>query len=387
LAAAEYKCVNFAVCNKALEHEVIEIEDGEDPVCPECASRLEPLKPTGTGVPKWLVPALVGLCVLGLGLWFALRPKPAPVPAPAPAPRAGAVPAPGPGKPLPPVPPSVDCTDTQLAGNIKERLAHEEDLRNTPIQVDVTNKTVILSGTVESDLARNYAADLAQRTGCHVAGVVNDLKVGPSDKSITGRIHQAFAQNASLRNQPILVEVSHANVVLSGSVSENIARTVAATTASQIPGVATVTNNLTVHPVSSSASTGGVNPPNTARISREPPPAPHASLTGTWMGSYFTCAGAETMIRMQVTEPTPDDVTASVEIAVPNAPSASFVSHGILNTMNGFLALQFNGWQHQPPGFTMGNIGGFVTFLDGAPSRFSGVIRSPGCGHVQLRRQ
>lgn len=368
-----------------MEREPIEIEDGEDSICPECQAKLDPFKAGGgRSLPKWAIPAVAALCLIGLALWFALRPAKPVV--------TRTQTAPGPGlssgaqnRPVPTSPGNAGgCTDSQMAAALKERLGHEEDLKATPIQVDVTKGTVILSGTVESDLARNYAADLAQRIGCPVASVVNDLKVGPSDKVIAARIHVAFAKNMALRGAPVLIEVSHGNVILSGSVSENLARTVAASIASQVAGVGTVTNNLVIHaiPVTPLTQASG-----SEKIPDSMPSRAQRDLTGTWIGSYLTCAQGQTQIRMQISEPTPDDVTASVEIAMPGAPSASFVAHGILNTMNGFLALQFNGWQHQPPGFTMGNIGGYVTYREGNPQQFSAIVRSPGCGHIDVKRQ
>jgi hypothetical protein len=35
MPTTKYRCTNFATCNKALEREEIEIQDGEDPICPE----------------------------------------------------------------------------------------------------------------------------------------------------------------------------------------------------------------------------------------------------------------------------------------------------------------------------------------------------------------
>jgi len=40
MATNEYKCTNFAECDLALSKEPIEIEDGEDKLCPGCGKEL-----------------------------------------------------------------------------------------------------------------------------------------------------------------------------------------------------------------------------------------------------------------------------------------------------------------------------------------------------------
>jgi hypothetical protein len=83
MPTTKYLCTNFAGCNKAIEREVIEIEDGEEPLCPEkeCGCKLEPIrKPGPMKIPKWLFAALaVVLVTVGLGFWLAHQPaKPNP---------------------------------------------------------------------------------------------------------------------------------------------------------------------------------------------------------------------------------------------------------------------------------------------------------------------
>jgi osmotically-inducible protein OsmY len=383
MPVVKYRCTNIAGgCDIATKREVVEIEEGQEAVCPnkDCDWPLEPVPPPRP--PKWIIPVVALLCIAGLAAWLLTRsPKPTPPP-----PRAASSttpPKPPPPAPPPSPPPLEVCTDTLLATTIKERLAHEEDLKGNAIQVDVANKTVILSGTVENDLARNYAVDIAHRTGCPIASVVNDLKIGLPDQTIAKQIRQAYAKDSSLKSQPIRVEVSHGNVVLSGYVTEPIARTVAADDASHVPGVVTVTNNLLVHLSSPPSGVPGHQPP---------PPSPittsvGTNLSGLWTGTFETCAQGQSAIRVRITDAAPDDITASVEITMPNDAPGTFIAHGVINTMNSFLALQFSGWQHQPPGLTMGNIGGYVTYSNQKPEGFSGVVKSPGCGQINLKKQ
>ena len=77
MAAKKYTCTNFANCDAALSKQVIEIEDGEDVVCPSCtgAKTLVPERGgagKGGGPPKGVLigaGALVVVVVLGWMLW------------------------------------------------------------------------------------------------------------------------------------------------------------------------------------------------------------------------------------------------------------------------------------------------------------------------------
>lgn len=290
---------------------------------------------------------------------------------------------PPPQTPTPPTSPSPtleSCSDLQFAAALNDRLAKDEDLKAYHIQVDVTNKTVILSGSVSSDLERTRATEIVQSSGCPVVSLVNDLTIGVSDRVLAALIKKAFRTDSGLRTQHVRVDVSYGNVVLSGSVSENIMRTVAASEASAVSGVKTVTNNIQLVPVTKSDS-------HSSESGGTPPPPHRTTLSGSWTGTFTSCAQGQSTVQMNITESAPDDITADVVIEVPNTAPGTFTTHGVLNTINNFLTFQFSGWQHQPPGLTMGNIGGYVTFTDQGPTRFTGIIRSPGCGQISLKKR
>jgi hypothetical protein len=84
MPTTKYRCINFAGCNKAIEREDIEIEDGEEPICSEkdCGCRLDPVhKPGAPEVPKWIFAAIaVVLVAVGLSFWI-LHPSQRPNPA------------------------------------------------------------------------------------------------------------------------------------------------------------------------------------------------------------------------------------------------------------------------------------------------------------------
>jgi len=66
--------------------------------------------------------------------------------------------------------------DKRIAEIIRERLSKEESLRAQDINVDVQEGVVYLSGTVDSEWARQVAEGLAGTAG-NVQMVVNNLKV------------------------------------------------------------------------------------------------------------------------------------------------------------------------------------------------------------------
>jgi osmotically-inducible protein OsmY len=389
MAAIKYKCVNFAGCDKALERDIIELEAGEEPVCtnPDCRMKLEPVRTKTQGPSNWWKYGLCALILLGLGIVIFWPRSPSKRP-----PAIITAPITPPSLPqqtaLHPLPPD-SCSGHQLASAIKDRIAESEELKAYTIQVDVVDETVILSGNVGSDMARNYAEDIVHRTGCSIASVVNDLKTMAPDQKIAEQIRKALAGNADLKLLPIRVEVSYGHVILSGAACDPLQRTVAADIASHTNGAITVTNNLLVSPPCGSSANLVVRRP--APPASLPPaqvqPTAYSSLAGSWTGTYQTCAGGQTEARFRITDGGPEDITATVEIPMPTGAPGSFVAHGVLNTMNGFLSLQFAGWQNQPPGVAMGNIGGYVAYRNGKADNFRGIIRAPGCGQIAIQRQ
>jgi len=117
------------------------------------------------------------------------------------------------------------------------------------------------------------------------------------------------------------------------------------------------------------------------------PASLQGGLNGNWTGTYKTCAGGQSTMRMSVKESSPEDIDATVSIDMPYGTPATFTVEGVLNTMNSFLVLHLQAWQHQPPGVEIGNIGGYVTYNNQQPSGFSGMVRAPGCAAISLTKQ
>jgi len=82
MATKPFKCTNYADCDLALGKETIEIEDGEEPICPGCKRKLEPSGPGVVPRPgwrKWAILAGVVVAVVVAAAWYfqATSPHPA----------------------------------------------------------------------------------------------------------------------------------------------------------------------------------------------------------------------------------------------------------------------------------------------------------------------
>lgn len=76
MATKKYKCTNFAACDLALSKEIIEIEEGEEIVCPGChgPNSLAPLDPRprngpGDSIRKKALVGAAAVAALGLLTW------------------------------------------------------------------------------------------------------------------------------------------------------------------------------------------------------------------------------------------------------------------------------------------------------------------------------
>jgi len=84
VAAKNYQCQNYGSCDLALNHELIEIQDGEEWRCPAGQANCRAgLKEMGDGPPvewpRWIrygLTAVAGLAVLGAGTYFLIPQEP-----------------------------------------------------------------------------------------------------------------------------------------------------------------------------------------------------------------------------------------------------------------------------------------------------------------------
>lgn len=393
----QYLCTNFgAACENAVTRKVVTVGPGQEQVCELCEHPLEPIQARKRGAPNWVYAAVGGslaVVALLLGLLHFLPSSGEAKSASTPPIAARLSPA---GAPKPTVAASaapVACGAEQLAARLRDRLTNDEDLKGDTIQVDVANGTVILSGTVGNALERTRAAEIAGLVACPVSSVVNDLAVATPDDQIAKSIRTAYAANPQLRNQTVRIDVSHGNVVLSGSVSDHILRTMAAEMAAKVHGVTTLTNNLTVTPLPARAVESSREPSaEVVPAPTYPQPAAEApvlqrTLSGNWKGSFYSCTQGAMPVQVQFDERGPSNITVYVSIKAPGNASGRFVAHGVLNPANSFLSLQFSGWQSQPASMLMGNIGGLVTIISSTPTAFNGIIAKPGCGRIAIDKE
>lgn len=96
-----------------------------------------------------------------------------------------------------------------------------------------------------------------------LAFVLAGCKSNPSvdDGTLSSQVQSRIASDSALAGQPIQAAVNNGVATLSGTVSNDTARTLAGNDAAQVAGVRTVVNNLTVQGVPTPATTAAVEPP------------------------------------------------------------------------------------------------------------------------------
>jgi len=90
------------------------------------------------------------------------------------------------------------------------------------------------------------------------------------DATLTTTIQGKLASDGALSGEPILASVEKGVVTLNGTVSSEAARSLAASDASQAPGIRTVVNNLTLKSAAAAPVTTAVAP---APVALAPPPS------------------------------------------------------------------------------------------------------------------
>jgi hyperosmotically inducible periplasmic protein len=144
--------------------------------------------------------------------------------------------------------------DTWLTAKTKIALAADGRVKGRQIEVETTQGVVMLRGKVDSDAAKQAAADIAKMLD-GVTSVKNDLEVvAPSkreavedkDEAITARVKAHIAKDAHLKKADIAVQTNAGVVSLMGEVRDIMTSANASWTAWFVPGVKSVKNDLTV---------------------------------------------------------------------------------------------------------------------------------------------
>lgn len=156
---------------------------------------------------------------------------------------------------------SVHVEDLEIRVAILEALAHSKELGGKNIDVKVENRTVILSGSVDTPTQRNGAEQTARAVD-GVAGVTNNLVVtnpqaaseppavsGPSTAStadLAKRVQFELFQTDAFNTRTIQIKVDEGTITLSGSVRSRAEQLLAERVAQNVSGVKKVVNELKV---------------------------------------------------------------------------------------------------------------------------------------------
>lgn len=157
--------------------------------------------------------------------------------------------------------------DAWLDGRLETALLFNEHLSAFDIATKVEGGVVRLEGTVQSEVERDLAGEIAKSIG-GVTGVENELKVDPSraraardsdasreaqgfrqavvDATLTARIKSKLIADGNVSGLSVDVDSSKGRVTLSGTVNSEAEKELVASIARNTEGTASVDNRLTV---------------------------------------------------------------------------------------------------------------------------------------------
>ena len=147
-------------------------------------------------------------------------------------------------------------TDSWITSKTKIALFADQRVKGTQVSVDTKDGVVHLRGKVDSDEAKQAAAEVAKGVE-HAKSVKNDLQVVPpaarkavdaNDKDIDKAVESRLAKDAQLKK--VDVRTDGGVVTLTGEVSSITAAAKASEMARHVPGVKSVKNELTVRQAS-----------------------------------------------------------------------------------------------------------------------------------------
>jgi osmotically-inducible protein OsmY len=160
---------------------------------------------------------------------------------------------------------TVGCaeTDAGLTTKVKAKLAADEMVEATDINVDTKDKVVTLTGNVESQMAEDRALELARQTE-GVASVVDNITVGMpeatsgmsdtanqaagavTDASITTAVKAKLLGDPDVSGLKIDVDTVNGVVSLTGTVPSEAERAEALRLARETSGVTSVEDRLKI---------------------------------------------------------------------------------------------------------------------------------------------
>lgn len=142
---------------------------------------------------------------------------------------------------------------TEIIKTIKASFEKELhlDLIKNPIHVKLENSAILMQGTVDK-ISDKKTAILIAMSAPEVSGVIDRLKVKPAkgmgDKEIKNHISDAFAEEPTLNNLEIEIEVADGVVDIEGTVPSLSHKRLAGVLVWWVPGTQDVINSLEVNP-------------------------------------------------------------------------------------------------------------------------------------------
>jgi hyperosmotically inducible protein len=141
--------------------------------------------------------------------------------------------------------------DLEIKTLVSEDLSQNGDLAGKHIATDVKNRTVTLSGTVETSAQKNQAEQIAwQVTG--VQGVTDNLSAANAqtnpesvDDKLAHRVEFELYSTKAISLKTVQIHADNGTVTLSGNVTSRAEKLLAEKTAQSVEGVRKVVDNLT----------------------------------------------------------------------------------------------------------------------------------------------
>lgn len=155
-----------------------------------------------------------------------------------------------------------ESRDAWIDGKVETALMLNGELNNFEIDTDVENRQVTLSGTVNSEIAKDLAGEITNNVE-GVKRVDNNIDVDAKhrnsmqragdkfvrtwqDSTITAGLNMQYAVNDNLQATAINVDSKRGVVTLTGSVSSDAAKSLAGEMAESYDNVDEVRNRLAV---------------------------------------------------------------------------------------------------------------------------------------------
>jgi hyperosmotically inducible protein len=151
--------------------------------------------------------------------------------------------------------------DEAIKKDVVAALNRDVYLTDLPINVSVKNGTIALTGSVGSDYEKTRAADDIRWIN-NVKGLDNKLQVewweregtrtktaAPTDNDLRYAVTDTLIHDSRLEPLDLVVKVFHGHVTLEGSIANTYQKQMAGADASNVVGIAWITNNLSARPV------------------------------------------------------------------------------------------------------------------------------------------